>query len=219
MANAPGLTSAPSHRWQRAAQLALHVSRSKRTSVKSLVRRQARSLLRRPPVIAMVVGLVVALIEPVRAAFFSKGGPLEFVGLALSSLADAGVPVINLMMAYSLGHKLRSLRRWRDLFGSAEMGISTRTLSVLTLGRMVFVPAVDGLALWALLPQLPSSRLLRVMLFIEMAPPTASIVVLLAHLANKPKLAQQCAYALVPQYLLLPVTLTITLSVALKLTQ
>ena len=59
---------------------------------------------------------------------------------------------------------------------------------------------------------------LRVVLFIEMAPPTASIVVLLTHLAKKPALAQLCAFALVPQYLLVPLTLTATLVIALSIT-
>jgi len=83
----------------------------------------------------------------------------------------------------------------------------------------VILPLIDGLVLYSLFPILPSSRLLRVMLFIEMAPPTASIVVLLAHLAKKPKLAQLCAFALVPQYALVPITLTATIAIALRITQ
>jgi len=179
---------------------------------------QLRSLFRRPPVVAMVIGMVIGLIEPLQTAFFGTG-QLEAVGLALVTLSNATVPTINLMVAFSLGHKLRSLRRWRDLLGSAAAGISTRTLLVLSLGRMVILPLIDGLVLYSLFPILPSSRLLRVMLFIEMAPPTASIVVLLAHLAKNPKLAQLCAFALVPQYALVPITLTATIAIALRITQ
>ena len=181
-------------------------------------RQHARSLLRKPPVLGMFAGLVIGLVPPVQAAIFSERGVLAFSGLAISSFADAAVPIINLMVAFSLGHKLKALRSWRDLFGSHEVGISSRTLLVLTLGRMIIMPTLNGLALYAMFGILPASRLLRVILFVEMAPPTASIVVMLTHLAEKPKLAQLCAFALVPQYLLVPLTLTTTLIVALYVT-
>lgn len=183
------------------------------------IKGQTLSLLRRPPVIAMSLGLFIGLTAPVQAVVYAEGGALAFVGQSVSMLGEAAVPIINLMVAFSLGHKLKSLTRWRDLLGSSEIGISSRTLAVLTLGRMVIVPAADGLILYAMFGVLPPSRLLRVLCFIEMAPPTASIVVLLTHLAKKPKLAQLCAFALVPQYLLVPLTLTATLVVALTLTQ
>jgi predicted permease len=196
---------------------AVHVTIAPRSPLQA-ARQQACSLLRRPPVVAMFVGLTVGLVAPLQRALFSDSGALSFVGSAVASLAAAGVPIINLMVAFSLGHKLRSLPRWSDLLGSAEVGISPRTLLVLTLGRMVIVPLLDGLLLYSMFGILPASRLLRVVLFIEMAPPTASIVVLLTHLAKKPALAQLCAFALVPQYLLVPLTLTATLVIALSIT-
>jgi hypothetical protein len=110
---------------------------------------------------------------------------------------------------------LRSLRR-RDLLGSARAGISTRTLLVLTFGRLIVLPVVHGGVLYALLPSLPSSRLFRTLLFVEMAPPTASIVVVLAQVGRKPALAQLCAFALVPQYLVATVTLTLAVAFALR---
>ena len=42
------------------------------------------------------------------------------------------MPTINLMVAFSLGHKLRSLTSWRELLGSTRSGVSRRTLAVLT---------------------------------------------------------------------------------------
>ena len=127
-------------------------------------------------------------------------------------------PVLHLLPR-SAARQLRSLRSWRELLGSSRVGISTRTLAVLTFGRMALVPLLDSLVLAAMLPALPSSRLLRVLLFIEMAPPTASIVVLLANLSGRPQLAQLCAFALLPQYLVGMVSLVVVVVVALGLTE
>lgn len=179
--------------------------------------KECRALFKRPPVVAMVCGMAVALIDPIRRALFGRGDEavLEVVGFTLHSLGQAGVPTINLMVAFSLGHKLRALTSWRDLCGSPTAGLSRRTMLVLTSGRMLIVPAIDCLVLYAMLPLLPASRAFRVLLFVEMAPPTASIVVLLAHLAEQPKLAQLAAFALVPQYLVGTISLTAVVAVAL----
>lgn len=55
-------------------------------------------------------------------------------------------------------------------------------------------------------------------LFIEMAPPTASMVIVLAHITRKPKAAQLAALAMLPQYLLATVTLTLIVAFALHVT-
>ena len=181
--------------------------------------RQAGMLFRKPPLVGMLLGLFVGLTEPIQREVFIDDGALSFIGQAVSALGSAAVPIVNLMVAFSLGHKLRSLSRWQDLLGSPSEGVSSRTLAVLTLGRMVIVPLLDGAALYSLFGVLPKSRLLRVILFIEMAPPTASIVVLLIHAGNKPALAQLFSFALVPQYLLAPLTLTAMLIISLRITE
>ena len=128
------------------------------------------------------------------------------------------MPILNLMVAFSLGHKLRGLRSWRDLGGSHAAGISPRVLGLTTLGRMIIIPACHGGLLYAALDALPHGRLLRVILFIEMAPPTASMVIVLAHITRKPEAAQLVALAMVPQYLLASVTLTLVVAFALHVT-
>ena len=55
--------------------------------------------------------------------------------------------------------------------------------------------------------------------FVEMAPPTASMVVVLSHLANKPRSAQLVAWASIPQYLVGIVTLTLVIAFALAVTE
>ena len=100
-------------------------------------RKQMAGVLRKPPVIALLVGLTIGLVRPLQAALFDDDGALHVVrpvtaaralcmctsscvtvpatcrqvGLALVSLSDASVPMVNLMLAFSLGHKLRSLAR------------------------------------------------------------------------------------------------------------
>lgn len=167
---------------------------------------------------SVAIGLVIGCIEPLQAAIFADGGALDFVGFAIQQLSQAAVPLLNLMVAFSLGHKLRSLTSWREIFGSAAIGLSQRTLLVLTLGRMLVIPTVVGLVLYAALPLLPPSRLLRVMLFLEMSPPTASVVVLLIILAKRPQLAPLAALALVPQYIIAPLSLSFFMAAAMSLT-
>ena len=186
---------------------------------KSAVCVQLRKILSKPPVLGTITGLTIGLVKPLQDVLFGEGAALKVVGMATAGIAQASVPVLNLMAAFSLGHKLRSLRSWRELFGSPRVGISTRTLTVLTLGRMIFVPLLDGLIVASMLPVLPSSRLLRVLLFLEMASPTANIVVLLANLSGKPQLAKLCAFALLPQYMVGVLSLVFVIVVALGLTE
>ena len=163
--------------------------------------------------------ILQGLVEPLRHILFGRDAALQVVGVAMSSLASACVPLLNLMVAFSLGHKLKGLASWRDLLGSFRSGFSPRTMAVCTLGRMVIVPAIDGLLLYSMRHVLPSSRLLRVLLYVEIATPTASVVVLLAHIAKKPALAELCAFAMLPQYILGAVSLTAAVAIALGVTQ
>ena len=84
---------------------------------------------------------------------------------------------------------------------------------------MVLTPLCHGAVLYGLLGVLPQSRLLRVIVFVEMAPPTASMVVVLSHLAMAPRSAQLVAWASIPQYLLGIVTLTLVIARALAVTE
>ena len=194
-------------------------AQSRPRAVALLAGKRCVALFRRPPVIGMFVGLLVGLVAPLQEALFAPGAPLLPIGTALSMLSEGAVPMVNLMLAFSLGHKLRALKSWRELLGSTAAGISPRTMITLTLGRMVLTPLCHGAVLYGLLGVLPQSRLLRVIVFVEMAPPTASMVVVLSHLANKPRSAQLVAWASIPQYLLGIVTLTLVIAFALAVTE
>ena len=172
-----------------------------------------------PIILSMTVGVIIGLTEPLQTALFGAGGsPLALLGFGLSQIGSAAVPLLNMMVSVSLGHKLKSLSRWSDIFGSAALGLSPRTLVTLTAGRMIIIPALVSIVLVLLQPYLPESRLLRVMLFLEAAPPTASMVVLLCVLSKKHKLGQLVAFALVPQYLVAIISLTGIVALALRVT-
>ena len=185
------------------------------------VRKQLLSLLQRPPVVGLFVGLLIGLVPPLQRVLFDRGAALAPVGQALSTLSDGTVPVMNLMLGFSMGHKLKGLSSWKQLLGSAQAGISRRTMSVLTLGKMLVLPSIQSALLYALLRggALPPSRLARVIAFVEAAPPTASIVVVLAHMARKPRAAQLVAWAIVPQYVLAVFSLTLVIAFALAITE
>eukprot|EP00908_Phaeocystis_cordata_P000606 Transcript_10670.p2 GENE.Transcript_10670~~Transcript_10670.p2 ORF type:complete len:550 (-),score=217.43 Transcript_10670:89-1738(-) len=192
-----------------------------RASPLAFARRQLASLLKRPPVLGLLAGLAIAMIEPVQAALFAPSAALEPIGVALATLSEGAVPVINLMLGFSLGHKLKQLASWRQLLGSKEAGISPRTMGVLTLGKMIALPVFHGAILYGLLRAgaLPPSRLARVIAFIEAAPPTASIVVVLSHMARKPRAAQLVAWAIIPQYFVAMFSLTLVIAFALAVTE
>jgi len=160
-------------------------------------------------------------ISPIQRVLFERGAALAPIGQALSTLSEGTVPVMNLMLGFSMGHKLAGLTSWRQLLGSAQAGISPRTMSVLTLGKMLALPCVQCALLYGLLRggALPPSRLARVIAFVEAAPPTASIVVVLAHMARKPRAAQLVAWAIVPQYALAVLSLTLVIAFALAITE
>ena len=94
-------------------------------------------------------------------------------------------------------------------------GIIYLLLDVLPEGRPVTVVLERGVHSTTDSHHVPS-RLFRSLLFLEVAPPTASIVVVLAHVANKPKMAQLCAFALVPQYLIAIFSVTL---IVVRITQ
>lgn len=190
-----------------------------RVSLRAFLRRQMASLFKRPPVVGLLLGLTIALIKPLQRALFKPDAPLEPIGQALAALSEGAVPVINCMLGFSLGHKLRGLSSWKQLLGSQSAGISPRTMLVLTLGRMVLLPVCHGAILYGVLDQLPSSRLTRVIVFVEAAPPTASIVVVLSHMARKPRSAQLAAWAVIPQYLVAIISLTLVITFALAVTE
>ena len=191
----------------------------RRASPRAFLQRQVASLFKRPPVVGLLLGLTIALIKPLQEALFTPDAPLEPVGQALAALSEGAVPVINCMLGFSLGHKLRGLSSWRQLLGAHDAGIAPRTMLVLTLGKMVLLPLCHGAILYGLLDSLPSSRLTRVIVFVEAAPPTASIVVVLSHMARKPRSAQLVAWAVIPQYLLAIVSLTLVITFALAVTE
>ena len=109
----------------------------------------------------------------------------------------------------------------QQLLGSAEAGISRRTMGVLTFGKMVALPLIHGAILYGLMltGALPPSRLARVIAFVQAAPPTASMVVVLSHMARKPRAAQLAAWAIIPQYIVAAVTLTLVIAFALAITE
>jgi hypothetical protein len=55
-----------------------------------------------PGFIALVLGLITALIPPLQAALFSSGGALRFLGSAIESLASASAPLGTMIVAASL---------------------------------------------------------------------------------------------------------------------
>lgn len=124
------------------------------------------------------------------------------VGIAISSLSSATVPLINLVMAFSIGLKLKEVHSWRGLLGSKEMGVEPRTVVASVAMRGLLLPGIHFGIIYALLPMFPENRLFRLVLFAASICPTASIVVVVANVAGLPDLAKIAAFVIIPQYIL-----------------
>lgn len=125
------------------------------------------------------------------------------------------MPVINLVMAFSIGLKLKEVESWRDLLGSKQVGAERRTIISSVVMRGVILPGIHFAIIYAAFPMLPEDRLFRLVLFVSAICPTASIVVALAHIAGLSDLAKVAAFAIIPQYILAIPGLVLFLTAAL----
>ena len=146
---------------------------------------------------------------------FGVDAPLEPVGFAVSSLAQATVPIVNLVMAFSIGLKLKEMDSWRSIIGSKEVGAEPRAVISSVALRGIVLPAIHFGILIAIFPFLPDIRLFRFMLIVCSICPTASIVVVVAHIAGLGELAKTAAFVIIPQYILAIPGLIVFLSLAL----
>lgn len=136
--------------------------------------------------------------------------------MACKSIASATVPMINQVMAMSIGLKLREVGGWRSLLGSKEIGAEPRTVVTSVMMRGLLLPGVHFVIVYFLLFRfLPADRLFRFVLFVSSMCPTASIVVILAHVAGLGELAKIAAFVITPQYLMAIPGLVVFLSAAL----
>lgn len=131
------------------------------------------------------------------------------------TLGGAAVPIINLVMAFSIGLKLRELPNWRAIFGSKQIGAAPRTLVSAMILRSLVLPGIHFGLLYLVFPVLPGNRLMRMVLIAASICPTASLVVVLTHVAELPELAKTLAFVITPQYIFSIPTLAFFLSLGL----
>jgi len=168
-------------------------------------------LLENPPVMATLVAVVVALLEPVQKILYGPDAPLQFVTNALSVLGKAVPCLTNITMAASLGCHLMKLERFSDILGGPKAGISRWTLFVLVATKMLLIPSIYFLILIQVHDLLPEDRWYRLLLFIEAETPTANNVVLLANVLGESESAQILALTSVTQLVFfLPISTVFT---------
>ena len=137
------------------------------------------------------------------------------MGFAISSLAQATVPIVNLVMAFSIGLKLKELDSWKSLLGSKKLGAEPRAVISSVILKGIVFPGIHFGILVAIFPFLPDIRLFRLILIVCSICPTASIVVVVAHIAGLSELAKTTAFVIIPQYILAIPGLIVFLSLAL----
>ena len=106
----------------------------------------ARKVLLTPPMVGIGVGVVIGLIEPLRTAFFVRGGLLQSIGDITAMLGTPCVPLSNLVLAGSLYHGVHRLLLRRK---AAAAG--------LLVGDVVLEHAAKAAALQQRAPDQPSS--------------------------------------------------------------
>lgn len=186
-------------------------------------------IVTRPPVLGSIFGLFVGLVpqlqylvsvyiyeyEIIVFKIFGQDSPLEVVGFAVTSMSQATVPIINLVMAFSIGLKLREITSWKGLLGSKEIGAEPRTVIASALIKGFLLPGIHFAIIYAILPIMPENRLFRLVLFVSSVCPTASIVVVVAHVAGLGELANTGAFIIIPQYVVAIPGLIVFLTAAL----
>jgi len=176
---------------------------------------QLKKAFANPPVIGSFFGMFVGLCGPVKALFFSEHAPLQAVASATAVIADAVVPLMNIVMAASLGLKLKSLRGKSNVLSESSLGISWRTLLTMFVGRMLVLPLIFLGLLVAGLDFLPEDRWLRLVLFMEPVAPTANMIIVIAHCLKQKEAAESMALSIIPQFLLFPFTATASIALGL----
>jgi len=177
-------------------------------------------VLLNPPVIANLLGQLVAYIEPVQNFLFGPSAPLKSMTGALRVLSQASVPLMSLQTAATLGHQLMRLKHASEIFGGGDdVGISKRTMLVFVLGRVIFAPAaIMGITI-AMLDVFPEDRWGRMVLFMITIAPTANILVLIANLMGRQQEARLLAAANVAQFFVFIPTSMLFVSIGMSFTE
>eukprot|EP00929_Paragymnodinium_shiwhaense_P028818 TRINITY_DN16631_c0_g1_i1.p1 TRINITY_DN16631_c0_g1~~TRINITY_DN16631_c0_g1_i1.p1 ORF type:complete len:472 (-),score=71.89 TRINITY_DN16631_c0_g1_i1:224-1639(-) len=161
-----------------------------------------------PPVIGALLGMAVALNDPIRSMFVdltdrNGDAPLEFLFNGLQKLGAAAVPINMLILGNSLAK------------GAKKSPVSFRTAAAIAFAKMVVMPAI-GLGI-TLLSQAyfpisdPVGDAFYLVAMIVTATPTANNIMVMAELAGESK--EGLAACIFLQYLLAPVFLTAWLAV------
>ncbi|GBG33029.1 Cytochrome P450 CYP12A2 [Hondaea fermentalgiana] len=171
--------------------------------------------LKLPAVSAQLLGIFIAMIPPLQSFLMGDDTAASpFVGM-LRLLAPGTVPAVVLALANMMGLKLVETR-CSDLLGGDEdvMGISKRTMFWLVAGRMIIMPIVGFALLYAAIDLFPKDQILLLILFTELAMPTASLVPLTSPIVP----AKVVSLSLINQFVIGLFTLTIFTFLALTIT-
>eukprot|EP00928_Gymnodinium_smaydae_P001674 TRINITY_DN10603_c0_g1_i1.p1 TRINITY_DN10603_c0_g1~~TRINITY_DN10603_c0_g1_i1.p1 ORF type:complete len:313 (+),score=27.19 TRINITY_DN10603_c0_g1_i1:180-1118(+) len=90
-----------------------------------------------PPVVANLVGVVVALSPLLKGLLYGHGAPLSIMSSAFRVVATASPAVSNVITGGSFGVQLLNYRR-DDPFGLSALGMSGKAMLGLVIGRSAF---------------------------------------------------------------------------------
>eukprot|EP00931_Biecheleriopsis_adriatica_P050847 TRINITY_DN29472_c0_g2_i1.p1 TRINITY_DN29472_c0_g2~~TRINITY_DN29472_c0_g2_i1.p1 ORF type:complete len:425 (+),score=60.23 TRINITY_DN29472_c0_g2_i1:48-1322(+) len=156
-----------------------------------------------PPVVANVVGIVVACWPSLHGLFYSAGAPLSSFSSGISLVGKASPAVTNFIAGASFGLQLLSRSR-DDPLGLQALGLSGKAMAILVLSRIVVVPVMCAIALQVCLEHrwILADPLSRLILFFQPGGTTANVVTVLAQLTGQRKGAQMVALSTIPQMIL-----------------
>mmetsp|Transcript_25086 Transcript_25086/g.78697 ORF Transcript_25086/g.78697 Transcript_25086/m.78697 type:complete len:393 (+) Transcript_25086:523-1701(+) len=220
------------------------VPKAERTLAAKLYNLIVKRALKKPTVIACIIGMFVGLIGPLRRGIFDEDSPIKFLVAGLEVVGSAAVGCTTLVMAGTTGRKFWSLLEdyraskrgatgksagdddvesvpCTDTVGEIKEkpyeAISLRTVIVLLVSRLVVIPAIcTAIVLIAKsLGILPDDGILLLFLLLECAVPSANMVIVLCQELNNSMAAEQLAAAYLLEYLFVPITLAFWLSNAI----
>jgi predicted permease len=171
-----------------------------------------------PPVVGALTGMAVAAIPSIRGVLVDldrrqSRAPLEWMFDALYSVGQAAVP-LNMMI---LGANLNSA--YRKGFSTSEWTLERNTMIGILVGKMLVAPLVGILLVWFLktfcwsIPDDIDASFYLVLMIVFLCP-TANNVMVMVELSGSSSLKEGMAQVIALQYMVAPVILSVTMTVA-----
>eukprot|EP00924_Labyrinthula_sp_SR-Ha-C_P006262 maker-scaffold_31-snap-gene-1.2-mRNA-1 protein AED:0.30 eAED:0.30 QI:140/1/1/1/1/1/2/17/419 len=178
--------------------------------LKSFSQRFLEVVIYRPVNSSKIVAIFLALIPPFKKTFFEEDGFLEPISAGIRILSTGTSPMLNLLIAITLGIKITSLESWKAVLGNEEkLGVSKRTILLAAISRMIIVPGVSFAWFYFVVEAVyPEDKLMKLIAFVELFVPSANVGIMIAQIEGQPDNAETYSVIVLLQFLIGSISMT-----------